>query len=664
MAKPTYAELEEKVDELTEAIEEYKRKTATFYAGEERYRAILESIAEGYFEVDLAGNLQFFNQALCHITGYDPETLLGMNNREIASPETAEEMFQVFHQVYRTDRPVKMMDYEIIRKDGGKRYVELSTYLMKDPEGQPIGFRGVGRDVTERKLAEKALLESEERFRKLHEASFGGIGIHEKGVILDANQALAKMTGYDFDELIGMNGLLLIAEEWREFVMDKIVSGFPNPYDVVGVRKDGSRYPLEIQGNNIPYHGRMARVTEFRDITWRKRAEEDLAMARAQLQQSQKMEAVGTLAGGIAHDFNNILAAITGYTELAVMLIPENAQAHGHLQKVLKACERACGLVSQILTFSRQADQDKRPVRMGLVVKEALKLMRALLPATIEVRQTVFESTAMVMADPIQIHQIMMNTCTNAAHAMEANGGVIEVTLSDIMIDADTLTVYPDLKPGPHIKLSVSDTGHGMSKEIMERIFDPFFTTKEPGKGTGMGLSVIHGIVTDCHGTITVSSHPGRGTTFHIILPAVPEQTTVPADADHGQIPTGDERILFIDDEDELAALGKVLLEHLGYRLTSFQSGIEALAAFQADPAGYDLVITDQTMPKMTGMELARTILEIRPDMPIILCSGFSETASMEKAKAIGIREYLMKPLVIQQLANSIRKVLDAHDGG
>ncbi|MFZ5572586.1 MAG: PAS domain-containing hybrid sensor histidine kinase/response regulator [Thermodesulfobacteriota bacterium] len=659
MMKPTYAELEKKVAELITDAEQYRTKAAAFHAGEERYRTILESIAEGYFEVDLAGNLRFFNQALCHITGYDAETLMGMNNREFTTPETAEKMFQVFNQVFQTGKPVTIMNFEIVRGDGGKRDVELSTYLMKDSDGHPIGFRGVSRDVTERKAAEKALLESEERFRRLHEASFGGIGIHEKGVILDANQALAEMTGYDFQELLGMNGLLLIAEEWREFVMEKIVSGYPHPYDVFGVRKDGSRYPLEIRGKNIPYHGRMARVTEFRDITWRKRAEEELAKARAQLQQSQKMEAVGTLAGGIAHDFNNILAAITGYTELAALTIEPEGQAHAHLQKVLKACERASGLVKQILTFSRQTDQDKHPIRMGLIVKEALKLLRAFLPSTIDVRQTVLESTAMVMADPIQVHQIMMNICTNAAHAMEAGGGVIDVTLSDILMDEEMTALYPELKPGLHSRLVISDTGHGMSRETMERIFDPFFTTKEPGKGTGMGLSVVHGIVKDCQGAITVSSRPGQGTTFQILLPAVPEQVTYPMETGNPRIPTGDERILFIDDEDELVALGKVLLEHLGYRLTSFQGSLEALEAFRSNPEAYDLVITDQTMPKMTGMELARSMIAIRPDIPIILCSGFSETATIEKARAIGIKEYLMKPLVISQLANAIRQVLD-----
>ncbi len=660
MDKSTHVEPGKRLERSDAPAEAEHGKNQASVNGEERYRAILQSIAEGYFEVDLSGKLIFFNRALCEITGYTPEELMGMDNRDLTSPETAEKMYFIFNQVYRTGLPGKMTDYEIIRKSGEKRHVELSTYLMKDPEGRPIGFRGVSRDVTERKLAEKALQESEERFRRLHEASFGGIGIHEKGVILDCNQALARMTGYEFHELIGMNGLLLIAEEWREFTMNKIISGFEQPYDVVGVRKDGSRYPLEIQGKNIPYHGRMVRVTEFRDITWRKRAEEDLAMARAQLQQAQKMEAVGTLAGGIAHDFNNILAAISGYTELAAMQIPKGERVHSHLQKVLKACQRAVGLVSQILTFSRQSDQEKQPVQMGMVVKEALKLLRALLPATIEVRQAIGDSTLRVMADPVQIHQIMMNICTNAAHAMESSGGVLEVTLSQVHMDEKGASANPDLKPGPYVRLTVKDSGHGMSAAVKARIFDPFFTTKEPGKGTGMGLSVVHGIVKDCHGAVTVQSEPGQGAVFQIYLPALQEGGPGSKEHEPLQILTGNERILFVDDEDELAALGKVMLEQLGYGLTSFQSSLAALNAFQADPGGFDLIITDQTMPKMTGVDFAACAQKIRPDIPIILCSGFSEKVTLDKVKAMGIKDYLMKPVTIEQLANAIRRALDS----
>ncbi|MBW2169460.1 MAG: response regulator, partial [Deltaproteobacteria bacterium] len=381
----------------------------------------------------------------------------------------------------------------------------------------------------------------------------------------------------------------------------------------------------------------------------------------AQLQQAQKMEAIGTLAGGIAHDFNNILAAIIGYTEIASLQVAEDDKAKESLKEVLKSGRRAADLVKQILAFSRKGEQERIPVQIGLIVKEALKLLRASLPTTIEIHQNIESDTGIVEADPTQIHQILMNLCTNAGHAMREEGGILEVTLTNVDIDARTIRQYPDMSPGPYLRLSVSDTGEGMTPEILGRIFDPYFTTKEVGEGTGLGLAVVHGIIKDHGGAITVYSEPGKGTTFHVYLPVI-EKAAEPEKETLKPLPTGHERILFIDDEPGLVEIGRVMLGELGYDVVVRTSSIEALELFRIKPDEFELVITDMTMPKMTGDKLAKELMQIRPDIPIILCTGFSKRITEEKAKEIGIKAFVMKPLVMRDLANTVRKALRIDD--
>lgn len=387
------------------------------------------------------------------------------------------------------------------------------------------------------------------------------------------------------------------------------------------------------------------------------RAYEELRITQGQLVQAQKMEAIGTLAGGIAHDFNNILTAIIGYTELAREEVPEGSRVQANLQEVLKAGMRAKDLVQQILMFSRQSTQEQKPLQMDSIVEEGLKLLRASIPTTIEIRPNIQRECGTVLGDPTQIYQVLMNLCANAAHAMREKGGVLEVSLMNVDIDA-ALAQHPDLKSGPYVRLTVSDTGHGMDRAVMERIFDPYFTTKEPGEGTGMGLAVVHGAVKSHGGAIAVDSEPGKGTTFHVYFPRM-ERGGAPEAEAAASIPTGSERILFVDDEKALVDMIKQMIESLGYKVAGRTSSIEALEAFRAQPDKFDLVITDQTMPNMTGEMLARKLLRIRPDIPIILCTGYSESITKEKVKAMGIRELIMKPVVRSELARIIRDVLD-----
>jgi len=395
-----------------------------------------------------------------------------------------------------------------------------------------------------------------------------------------------------------------------------------------------------------------------REITERERAEEERKKLQSQLQQTQRLEAIGTLAGGIAHDFNNILSVILGYTELALVDMDKKTKLYGHLEAVFEAGKKARDLVKQILTFSRQDEQEFISIQLKPIIKEALKLFRFSMFSQVELKLDI-QSESMILADPTQLHQVFLNLCTNANHAMQEKGGVLDVRLEDVELCADVAARYPDVKPGSYVKLTVSDTGHGMPAEVLERIYDPFFTTKAKDGGTGMGLSVVHGIVKNHGGTITVYSEPGEGATFNIFLPV--DKTGAEPDAKNKKTsPKGTECILFIDDEQNLVKTGKQMLESLGYKVTTKTSSVEALKLFKSQPEMFDLVITDMMMPSMTGEELAKEVLVIRPDIPVILCTGFNAKIDKKKAKALGFRAYILKPVLKRQMAETIREVLDS----
>ena len=399
-------------------------------------------------------------------------------------------------------------------------------------------------------------------------------------------------------------------------------------------------------------------VGTLTDITERKQAEEERKNMQAQLQQAQKMETIGTLAGGIAHDFNNILTAILGYAEMARESSQAGSMAANDLDQVVKASHRAKELVKQILAFSRQDETERIPLQPSLIIKEASKMLRSSLPATIDIKLDLDPESGFIMADPTQIHQILMNLCTNAYHAMEETGGTLSISLKKEHLIWDDLIDKPNLQAGNFVRLTISDTGFGIAPEIRDRIFEPYFTTKEIGRGTGMGLAIIHGIVKGYGGHVSCDSQPGEGAVFHVYLPviadaALSEKTQV------DQIQLGNERILFIDDEKIIADMGKSMLERLGYQVTIRTNSMEALTTFQNQPEDFDLVITDQTMPDMTGSDLARRMLQLRPGIPIILCTGYSSIVSEEKARSLGIQGFALKPFAKKQIASLVREVLD-----
>jgi PAS domain S-box-containing protein len=502
----------------------------------------------------------------------------------------------------------------------------------------------------ERKRAEEAL-----RFTQfaIDHSSDAAFWMESDARFIYVNDAACRSLGYTRDELLSMTvhdidpdfPPEVWSETWR-----RVREGIPLTLESHHRTKDGRVFPVEISTNYLEFNGQEYNCAFARDITERKRLEE-------QLLQAQKMQAIGTLAGGIAHEFNNILAAILGFTDLTVYEVPSGSPVWHNLQEVLTAGRRAKDLVQQILAFSRQCEAKRIPVQLHLIVREAFTLLRASLPSTIVMRWQIERDVGTVLADPTQIQQVLMNLCANAEYAMRETGGAIEVSLDAVEVDAALVGLYPELQAGPHVLLTVHDTGQGIAPEMLGRIFEPFFTTKGVGEGTGMGLAIAHGIVASHGGTLTVESTPGQGTTFALYLPRIGEATAGEARPQE-PVPQGTGRILFVDDEEVLARIGHALLVHLGYDVVACTSSREALETFQATPQHFDLVLTDQTMPEMTGEVLARELRRIRPDIPIILCTGFSHVMNAEKAHALGIDAFLMKPLVTQELAQVIRRLV------
>jgi len=517
-------------------------------------------------------------------------------------------------------------------------------------------------ELGERKRTEEALRESEERFRVIATHTPDHILIQNKDLryawVLNPQLGLTEedMVGKtDFDFLSKEDAAVLTGMKKRiletgeaEFVRVPLAS---SKGDVQHF--EGAYIPKRDPEGNVD-----GLIGYFRNVTERVEGEERRKNLEAQLLQSQKMESVGTLAGGIAHDFNNILGIVLGNTELAMDNIPEWNPARKNLDEARKACLRAKDVVKQILTFSRKSEIKEELFDLASVVNESLKLLRASIPTSIDIHQNIANDVDPILGDSTQIHQIMINLCTNAAHAMEENGGSLEVALDNTEIDEDTASRYPKLNPGPHVVLSVRDTGDGISPESIDRVFDPYYTTKEVGKGSGMGLAVVHGIVKGHKGYISVESEPGKGTTFKILFPAVKGKTRDES-KEPRELPTGKERILFVDDEESMVDLNQQRLERLGYKVIPRTDPSEALEFFRTHPDQIDLVITDMTMPHMTGDKLAREMLKIRPDTPIILCTGYSERMSEDRALEIGIRKYIEKPIEMKKLARTVREVLD-----
>ncbi len=631
------------------SIQEALKKSET------HYRSLFDNLPIGLYRTTPAGVVLDANPTLVRMFGYsDKEAFLSRRAEELYVSAEEREVFK------RTAG--RHYECQMRRYDGTTLWVENQSTVFRDSAGQVQYYEGSIKDITERKLSEEALRNSEARFRTAFEnASVGMTLVDLHGVYLEVNLALAKMIGYRRADMIGRpvadfthpDDLGARSQFLSDLLEGRISSG---EQERRFVHKDGSTVWTSIWASlHRDQNGRpLYFISLVQDLTARKKADEERGKLESQLLQAQKMEAIGSLAGGIAHDFNNILSAIIGYTELSML---SDGAPVDYLQEALRAANRAKDLVKQILSFSRQTDEQRIPVHVGMVVKEVAKFLRASIPATIDIQCHVDGNAGSVLANSVELHQILMNLCTNAVHAIGSQAGSVEIRVRRMAITANQRNAFPDLEPGIFVELSVADTGQGIRPEIMERIFDPYFTTKEKGVGTGLGLAVVHGIVKKSNGTIRVANRSGQGSRFSIYLP----QLDFPSAASPSPSPPpqgGSGRILFVDDEGMIADIGERILKRLGYDVVSRTSPAAALEIFKADPHAFDLVISDQTMPGMTGDALAGELMRINPQIPVILCTGYSQLIDAQKAKEKGIQALVMKPILINEMDDAIRRVL------
>ena len=638
---------------IFDVITERKLIEERIKESEARYRTLFEAASEGILIADnKTRKLRYTNPAICKMLGYSSEEMLEMTITDIHPKEVFGQAVSLFDSQEPGEK--RLIQFPLIRKDGGEIFANISaTTSFIDGKKCNIGFIN---DITELMESEKERLLLATAIDQIDEY----ILITDiAGVVQYINPSFEKITGYTRKEAINKTPRILKSgkhnDDFYNTLWDTILSGKTWKGHFFNKKKDGAIY--EEEASISPIRNYAGDITNFVSV---KRDVTNEVVMEQRFRESQKMEAIGTLAGGIAHDFNNILSAIIGYTELSLDSVSEDSQIYSDLTRILRAGNRARDLINHILTFSRQREQEKSPILITPIIKETLKLLKASLPSSIEIRKEIEPVPGTVLADPTQIHQVIMNLCTNAGHSMKDNGGILEVSLSKADLDSGFCLEHPGLVPGKYLELMVSDTGQGIAPEILPRIFDPYFTTKEKSGGTGLGLSVVNGIVTGCGGAVTVYSEPGKGSTFKVYLPIINENPNLDAEI-KPSVAKGSERILFVDDEEDILDVGKRILMKLGYNVTTISSSIGALELFQKNPDNFDLVITDMTMPFMTGDEMASELMRIRQDIPIIVCTGYSEKLTEEKALSIGIQAYMGKPLLKSEMTETIRRVLDQH---
>jgi PAS domain S-box-containing protein len=641
-------------EKLEGEIAERLQVEAARKESEEKYRRLIKNLPGIVYRGRRDWSVEFIDNKIEQLTGYAAEEFntRKMSWSDIIFSDDIQSVSEHYLKALQEKDQSYVREYRIKAKDGKIYWIQDRGQVVSNGKNDEY-ISGVFYDITRQKQTEE---ESLLLVTAIEHVAESVIISNKSGMVQYVNPAFEQLSGFSRAEIVGLNFRILKSDKhdetfykkmWEVISKGNIWSG-----NIINRIKDNSLREFETKIS--PVLNRSGEIVSFvsvnRDVTQEK-------VLEAQLQQAHRMQSIGTLAGGIAHDFNNILSAIIGYTELTIDYLEKGSLPYSNLQEVLEAGNRAKDLINQILTFSRQSGQDLKPLQLKLVVNDALKLIRATLPSSIEI-QTDLKSDAAILGDQIKIHQILMNLCTNASHAMQEKGGVMSVSLSEIELDSAFMVKHFDIKPGAYLKLSVSDTGHGMPASLMEHIFDPFFTTKEKGQGTGMGLSVVHGIVKSHNGTIHAYSEPGKGSTFNVYLPVIEKRLEQRIKSEK-PIPAGTEHILFIDDEESLIKMGKQLLVSLGYTVTSRINSLEAFELFKARPNEFDLVITDLTMPNMSGDELALKIMAVRSEIPVILCTGFSTRITEEKAKSLGIKAFIMKPFIKKDIAETLRKVLD-----
>ena len=629
---------------------------------QEQYRflkTLFDAIPFPFYLKDTNAKYLGCSPSYAEIIGVNTEEVVGKRAEDIFSDDIAAIHNQADQDLFQNPG-TQVYEYRLKYADGSLHSNIVSKATYNDDNGNLMGMVGFYTDITGRNRAEEALRESEERYRLLFNSANDAVFVHQPSAegkpskFIEVNDIACKMYGYTREELLELTPLDLVIsgqEEDARIWVGRLLSDKYSFFEIVHKASDGKEIPVEINAHLFDFKGRPTILSIVRDITDRKRSE-------AQLQQSQKMEAIGTLAGGIAHDFNNILSPLLGYAELLKEDLSDESPLQASVNEIIRASLRARDLVQQILAFSRQTEDELKPIRIHPAVKEAIKLLRASLPKTIDIEQNIDPDCGAVTASPTQIHQIVMNLATNAYHAMEDSAGTLKVLLKQFQIEPDQ-SESKEIEPGTYACLTVSDTGVGIEKDILDKIFDPYFTTKEKNKGTGLGLSVVHGIVKNYGGDIHIYSEPGKGTEVHVYLPIIESKIEEGAKDSIESIQGGTEKILLVDDEEAIVRVEQQMLEGLGYEVSTRAGSVDALEAFKANPDRYDLIITDMTMPNMTGIRLAQEIKKIRPEIPVIICTGFSDQIDKEKCKAMSIQGYVMKPIVRKEFAGTIREVLD-----
>jgi PAS domain S-box-containing protein len=629
----------------------------------------MDLFGEGYFLCDTRLSdcpIVYISQGFTAITRYTAEQVLGRNLSFLQGPGGDPAVMEMIQQAVHHNKPFRgeLLCY---RSDAALVWCEMTLNPVPAANGTPRYIAAVLVNITERKQREEQLKDTAARFRGMFENAAEGIyQSTPDGRYLAVNPALARMYGYERPgELLNT-----VSDIQSQIYLDpSIRERFKREIELTGVVL-GFEYQVRRCDGKIIWISETARAVRgtngdiryyegfIDDITPRKEAEAERARLEKQMLQAQKMEAIGTLAGGIAHDFNNILCAVLGYTELALTDSDITGLSRKNLESVLKSTNRAKDLVKQILTFSRRGEIERMPVKLGSIIKECIKLLNATLPASISLKASIETDEDVVVANATEIHQVLMNLGTNAAHAMRSRLGCIEFRLRSVELDAGTATAM-SLQPGSHVELTVSDDGQGMNRETVARIFDPFFTTKPAGQGTGIGLALVHRIVTSCRGHIGVESHEGVGTTFKIHLAKSSRPAVATPVVEDLVLPGKRESILIVDDEIPILSMMQQRLRKLGYRVITRADSIEALKTFRAEPEKYHLVITDNTMPLLEGVELAERIGEIREDVPVILITGLNQLPDVSQSRHAARRAVMRKPVEFSELSRRLRDLLE-----
>lgn len=630
-----------------------KLAEAALRESEERYKALFDRSLDCVFLADFEGRFLDANQSALDLLGYRREDIRSLTFASLLAAEEMGRAMEVMEEIKKNGFQKQLTELTLHHRDGREVFVEIQSSLIFR-NGAPAAIQGIARDITARRRAEMDLA----RLAKAVEQAAETIVItNTQGEILYANPAFEKISGYTCKEVIGRNPRFLKSgkhdaefyrQMWATLERGKIWTGH-----FINRRKDGTEYQEE--ATISPIRDAAGKVINYvavkRDVTHEMQLE-------SQIRQSQKMEAIGTLAGGIAHDFNNILTAIFGNAHLLQMDVADQPQTLENTREIIKSAERASDLVRQILTFSRRREQNREVIRLDTIVKEAAKFLRASLPALIKVETSIATDTPTVLADSTQIYQVIMNLGTNAFHAMEGQAGTLTISLDRFAPDMNDLAANGELRSRDYARLVIADTGHGMDAKTLERIFEPFFTTKPVGKGTGLGLAVVHGIVRSHEGVITVASQAGQGTKFTLYFPAQTDGAAPLTSPGEELVGGNRQRILLVDDEVALTAVFERMLKRLNYEVTVTNNPQEAIALFQKEPGHYHLLITDLTMPQMDGLNLARQVHDIRPELPIMLVSGYCALTT-ENLRAAGICELVEKPVSLAAIAEAIHRVMN-----